>query len=87
MLNIAENVLEDELRQLIAEILEVEPQAITMEANFVDELGMDSMTALEIMASIEKKYKIRIPEEDLKNITNLRQTLDIARTIIQKTYQ
>ena len=80
-----EKILEQELKELIAEIMEVEPEEVTSEANFVENLGMDSMTALEIMASIEKKYRIRIPEDDLKKIINLKQTVELAKNILEKS--
>lgn len=76
--------LEDELRAIIAEIVEIEPDKITAEANFVEDLGMDSMMALEILASVEKKYKLRIPEENLTKITNLNKTVQIVNTFLNK---
>jgi len=66
--------LENEIRAIIAEIVEIEPEKITPEANFVEDLGMDSMMALEILASIEKKYKLKIPEENLPKVTMLTKT-------------
>jgi len=71
--------LEKELRSIIAEITEIEPEKITMEASFVEDLGMDSMMALEILASIEKKYKIRIPEDKLMNLKNLNETIKLTK--------
>ena len=73
-----------DLRQLVAMILEVEPDTIDAEANFVKDLGMDSMMALEILASIEKKYKIVIPEETLAKFTTLNQTVKIVLEILEK---
>jgi acyl carrier protein len=70
--------LENELRSIIAEIVEIEPEKIAPDANFVEDLGMDSMMALEILASIEKKYKLRIPEENLPKVTNLNKTIEIV---------
>ena len=70
--------LEKELRKIIAEITEIEPEKITMEASFVEDLGMDSMMALEILASIEKKYKIRIPEDKLMSLKNLKETIKLT---------
>ena len=70
--------LENELRSLVAEIVEIEPDKITPDASFVEDLGMDSMMALEILASIEKKYKLRIPEENLPKVTNLNKTIEIV---------
>ena len=76
--------LEKELRSLIAEIIEVEEEKITLDASFVEDLGMDSMMALEILAAIEKKYKLRIPEEHLTKITNLKQVVNTTKEFFDK---
>ncbi|PIU41661.1 MAG: hypothetical protein COS99_04255 [Candidatus Omnitrophica bacterium CG07_land_8_20_14_0_80_42_15] len=76
--------LEKELRSLIAEIIEVEEEKITLDASFVEDLGMDSMMALEILAAIEKKYKLRVPEEHLTKITNLKQVLNTTKEFLGK---
>ena len=76
--------VEADLRQLVATILEVEPDTIDAEANFVKDLGMDSMMALEILASIEKKYKLVIPEETLGKFTTLNQTVKIVQELLDK---
>ena len=74
--------LEKEIRFLIAEILEIDEGQITPDAKFVDDLGMDSMMALEILASVEKKYKIKISEEYLTKVTSLNSMVDIAKKLI-----
>lgn len=76
--------LENELKAIIAEIVEIEPGKITPDANFVEDLGMDSMMALEILASIEKKYKLRIPEENLPKVTTLSKTIEIVNKFLNK---
>lgn len=75
--------LEEEVRQLIGEILERDPQQIAPEADLVKDLGMDSMMALEIIASLEKKYKIKLPEAELRNVTTLQRVLDLARQYVR----
>lgn len=79
-----ENNIEMELRSLVAEILEMDEEKISPDANFTQELGMDSMMALEILASAEKKYKIKIPEEHLTKITTLNNLADVVRKIREK---
>ena len=74
--------LEKEIRSLVAEILEIDEAKVTPNARFVEELGMDSMMALEILASVEKKYKIKIPEEYLTKVTSLKSMIEIARRIM-----
>jgi len=75
--------LEEEVRQLIGEILERDPHQIAPEADLVKDLGMDSMMALEIIASLEKKYKIKLPEAELRNVTTLSRVLDLARQYVR----
>jgi len=76
--------LEKELCSLVAEIIEIEEDKITPEANFVEDLGMDSMMALEILAAIEKKYRLKIPEEYLAKITNLNQVAKVTEELLNK---
>lgn len=83
MPKIDKKTLEKEVRALIAEIAEIEPEKITPEANFVEDLGMDSMMALEILGTLEKRYKLKIPEENLTKMTNFRQVLDILNKFIK----
>jgi len=79
--NMAE--LQQELKALVAEIVEVEVEEVTYAADFVEDLGMDSMQALEIMAAIEKKYSIQIPEDSLGEIMNLSGLIEVADKIIK----
>ncbi len=82
MANLTKEAIEKDLRAMVAEIIEVEPQSINGEANFVKDLGMDSMMALEILAGIEKKYRIVVPEDTLPKFTSLDQTVQIVHEII-----
>jgi len=74
--------LENELREIISKIIELEPEKIMLDASFVDDLGMDSMMALEILAGMEKKFKIQIPEEKLNKLKNLRETINLTKEYI-----
>ncbi|MEW5895748.1 MAG: acyl carrier protein [Candidatus Omnitrophota bacterium] len=76
--------VEKDVRELVAEILEEDPGMIEGDANFVKDLGMDSMMALEILAGIEKKYRIAIPEEMLPKFTDLNTTVKLVQGILNK---
>jgi len=67
-----------DIRKLISDISEVPEEEITDEAKFAEDLGVDSMVALEIVASIEKKYRIAVPEE---KIPEMRSLADICRLL------
>ncbi|MCQ8186831.1 acyl carrier protein [Streptomyces rugosispiralis] len=68
----------DELREIVAEVLEVEPEEITETGSFVEEHEADSLRAIEILARIEKKYKIDIPQSELPQMENLKAVYDVV---------
>lgn len=61
----------DELVDIIAEIAEVEPSEIGPETNFINDLDMDSIDSLEIVALLEKKYDIKITEDELPSLATM----------------
>ena len=60
-------IIKQEIKSLISTISEIPQEQIDETKDFFKDLGIDSMKALEIIASIEKKYKI----EEIPKITNL----------------
>jgi len=76
--------VEEDIKEMVATILEMTKEDITPDAHFVKDLGMDSMMALEILASVEKKYRITIPEEALPKFVDLKSTVGIVEGILNK---
>jgi len=73
-----------EIKKLVADIAEKTPEEIKDDATFSEDLGIDSMMALEIVATIEKKYKIMIPENEIPNIRSLQNVYDLVEKLIKK---
>lgn len=73
----------EKLIEMIAEILEVEPEEIKDDTDLVEELDADSMMALEILASVEKEFQIKIPEEELQNFTTINNIISIIEERIK----
>lgn len=74
----------EELKKIIADIIEEEPDKIDTDARFVEELGMDSMMAIEMVAAIEKNYKIEIPDEYLPKFTTLNRVAELTKELLSK---
>jgi len=64
----APDELKEKLRAIIAEVSEIDE---IPDATPFKELGIDSMMAIEIVAEIERTYKLSVPEDELVRITNL----------------
>jgi acyl carrier protein len=67
-----------EVKKLIAEVTEREPEEITDTALFAEELGVDSLMAMEVMVAVDKKYKINIPEDEFATIKNVDDTVAVV---------
>ncbi|MFI9237451.1 acyl carrier protein [Streptomyces sp. NPDC053079] len=62
----------EKLRLTIAETLELDPEEVTDDAHFVNDLGADSLLALEMQIALEEQYGVHVTEEDLRAATTLR---------------
>lgn len=85
MLNVEE--IEKEVTSIVAEVTELERDEIwnKRDADFFKELEIDSLLALEILALIEKKFKIQIPEEKLVDITSLTATINMTKEVLAES--
>ena len=61
----------EKLQQIIAEVLNVEPEEIAMETTFVDDLGADSLDVFQIIMGIEEEFDIEIPTEAAEKIVSV----------------
>jgi acyl carrier protein len=73
--------LEREIRGAIAAIIEVAPEAIGPDTHLVQDLGADSMAALEIMAWLEKTFRVVIEPEALPEMTTLARIAGLVRKL------
>lgn len=70
----------EQLREIIAEVLEVETDELTDTGDFAEEYDADSLRAIEIVARIDKHFKVDIPQFELPELRNLKATYDaVAR--------
>ncbi len=60
--------LESKVREIIVNELGVEPEKVTPEASFVEDLGADSLDTVELVMAFEEAFEIEIPDEDAEKI-------------------
>ena len=59
------------MQQIIAEVLNVDADEISMETTFTDDLGADSLDVFQIIMGIEEEFDIEIANEDAENIVTV----------------
>jgi acyl carrier protein len=62
----------ERVRQVIATSKRIPVERVTIDSAF-EELGIDSMDAVEILFALENEFDINIPDEEVKNVRNVRQ--------------
>jgi acyl carrier protein len=67
-----------ELRQIVAEVLEINTGELSDTGDFVEVYDADSLRAIEILARIEKKYKVEIPQSELAQMRNLNEVTKVV---------
>jgi acyl carrier protein len=71
-----------ELQDLAAEILGIEPDQVQLDKSFARDLAADSLDLVELIAAVEDKYDVELPEEELENMKVIG---DLWRFLEQKT--
>ncbi|SEF86192.1 acyl carrier protein [Thermomonospora echinospora] len=67
-----------ELREIVADVLEVEPEEITDDGLFTEDHDADSLQAIDVLARIEKTYKVDIPQSELPNMNTLQDVYKVV---------
>ena len=78
------NNVEQEIISIISDVSGFEPEEIKPDTNLQNELEIDSIKAIEITVAIEKKFKIQVRDEDVPNITTLKQAVELVNTLINQ---
>ena len=61
----------EKLQGIIAEVLNIEPEDVTMAATFVDDLGADSLDIFQIIMGIEEEFDVKIPDDAAEHIVSV----------------
>lgn len=69
----------DVLRKVIADVLSVDENEITMETTFIDDLGADSLDVFQIIMGIEDELKIEIDAEKAESIVTVKDAVELIK--------
>ena len=71
---------EQEILEGLAEIVNeetgIETDAVQMEKSFTEDLDIDSLSMMTIVVNAEDKFGVRIPDEEVKNLTHVRDAVN-----------
>jgi acyl carrier protein len=68
--------VEERIRAIIAEQLEVQAEEIVPEASFADDLGSDSLDLVELVMAMEEEFGIEISDEEAERIQTVQDAIN-----------
>jgi acyl carrier protein len=79
-----DNAIVLDLRRTVAEVLDCDEKSIGYDTRFIEDLGVDSLMALEVLVSLETRYNVKLGEDELKQLTCLRNVHELlaAKTVM-----
>jgi acyl carrier protein len=72
--------IEEKVKKLIIEQLEVAPDKIKPEASFSEDLKADSLAVVELVLALEEAFKIEIPDEDTEKIKTVGDAINYIKS-------
>ncbi|MEW6101548.1 MAG: acyl carrier protein [Candidatus Omnitrophota bacterium] len=76
--------LQQEIIELISNITETDLKREDVKTSFIEGVNVDSLMALEIVAALEKKYKIEIKEEHLPKLNSIEDMAGLVEELIKE---
>ena len=72
----------EKLKKIIAEVPNVDPEEITPESTFMDDLGADSLDVYQIIMGIEEEFDIEVAPEKAEKITTVEEAVDMIKSTV-----
>lgn len=71
---------EDKVKNIIVEQLNVDAEAVSPDANFVEDLGADSLDIVELVMTMEEEFDLEIPDEDAEKIKSVGDVINYVKS-------
>ena len=75
-------VVEEKVKKLICEQLNVSGEDVVPDASFVDDLGADSLDQVELIMAMEEEFDVSIPDEDAEKISTVKDAIEYIKKAI-----
>lgn len=70
----------EKVKAIIEEQLSLDGVEITLESNFKEDLGADSLDLFELVMAFEEEYGVEIPSEDLEKLTTVGTVIEYLKS-------
>jgi len=72
------------IKEIISNVTSIDPAEIGDDASFTEELGLDSLSLLEIGVDVDYEFQLSLPEERMRGLDSVEQTLALVEERLQE---
>lgn len=73
----------DEIKEILAEQLDLDIESIELSSNLIDDLGADSLDAIDIVMTVEDEYSIEVPDEAIEAMKTVEDIVNFIEANIE----
>ncbi|MBO6146787.1 MAG: acyl carrier protein [Lachnospiraceae bacterium] len=74
----------EKLKEIIAEVLSVDQDEVTLETTFTDDLGADSLDVFQIIMGIEQEFELTVDTDEVENIKTVGDAVELIKAAREK---
>ena len=72
----------EKVKEIMAEQLDINPEEITEDTSFINDLEADSLDIVELILSLEEELDTEIPDEDAEKISTVKDAVDYIKSVL-----
>tara|TARA_Y100001954_G_C15446890_1_gene424375 strand:+ start:328 stop:579 length:252 start_codon:yes stop_codon:yes gene_type:complete len=72
--------IEERVKEIVVEQLSVNPDQVNLDSSFVNDLGADSLDAVEFVMALEEAFNIEIPDEEAEKISTVQEAINYVES-------
>jgi len=76
----SEKSIEEKVKEIIVEQLGVNPEQVTPNASFIEDLGADSLDTVELVMAFEEEFSVEVPDEDAEKLQTVGDVIDTSKS-------
>lgn len=74
----------EKIRQIIAGILNIDPETVTADSTFIEDLGADSLDIFQVIMGIEEEFDIEISPEEAEQVATVEDAARLVRGAVKE---
>ena len=73
----------EKIQEMLAESLNLPLEKITLDAKIVDDLGADSLDAVELISRLEDEYNVTVEDDDIENMVTVGDLVNMLEKLVK----